>query len=260
MPEVVTSDARLHVEVDGEGDPVTVLAHGLTNNCRELAMFTPFMAGTNVRFCFRGHGHSSTPESGFLFADFARDLDGVATEYRATRAVGTSLGAGAICTLIAAEPDRFERLIFLLPAGIDLELPADKKTRFLETADALESMSQEEFMERAMGSPDRLEQYVEVPWLADVAREMWADADRKALSRAIREIVEDHPVADREQLRAVEAPTMILCRENDDIHPVIVGEILADVMPNAELLVFKNDTEVIEAIPDLLKRAREFLE
>jgi pimeloyl-ACP methyl ester carboxylesterase len=89
---------------------------------------------------------------------------------------------------------------------------------------------------------------------------MWADADMKALSRAIREIVEDHPVADREQLRAVQAPTMILCRENDEIHPVIVGEILADVMPNAELLVFKDDTDVIEAIPDLLKRAREFLE
>ena len=35
MPEVVTEDAILHVEVDGEGPPVTVLAHGLTNSCRE---------------------------------------------------------------------------------------------------------------------------------------------------------------------------------------------------------------------------------
>lgn len=259
MPELVTEDARLHVEIDGQGDPVTVLAHGLTNNCRELAMFTQFMPGTSVRFCFRGHGHSSAPEQGFMFADFARDLDAVVTEYRATRAVGTSLGAGAICTLLAEDPGRFERLIFLLPAGIDLDLPPDKKARFLETADALDTMTREEFMERAMGSPDSLEQYAEVPWVADVAREMWADADMKALARAIREIVEDRPVRDREVLRAVEAPAMILCRENDDIHPVIIGEMLADVLPNSELMVFRNDTEVIEAIPDLLKRAREFL-
>ena len=46
MPEVRTDDAVLHVEIDGAGDPVTVLAHGLTNSCMELAAFTPLVAGT----------------------------------------------------------------------------------------------------------------------------------------------------------------------------------------------------------------------
>ena len=76
--------------------PVTVFAHGLTNSRNELAAFTPFVAGTKVRFDFRGHGLSSVPETGYRFADFARDLDAVARAYGATRAVGTSLGAGAI--------------------------------------------------------------------------------------------------------------------------------------------------------------------
>ena len=76
MPEVVTSDVTLHVEVDGAGDPVMVLAHGLTNSCRELAALTGFVPGTKVRFCFRGHGHSTSPERGYRFADFARDLHG----------------------------------------------------------------------------------------------------------------------------------------------------------------------------------------
>jgi hypothetical protein len=58
--------------IDGACDPVTVFAHGLTNSCYELAAFTPMLPGTKVRFCFRGHAHSDTPEPGhYRFADFA---------------------------------------------------------------------------------------------------------------------------------------------------------------------------------------------
>ena len=49
MPLVDVGDARLHVEVDGEGEPVTVLGHGLTNTCRELARITPVLPGTIER-------------------------------------------------------------------------------------------------------------------------------------------------------------------------------------------------------------------
>jgi pimeloyl-ACP methyl ester carboxylesterase len=80
VPEVRDGDVTLHVEVDGSGEPVTVFAHGLTNSCRELAPFTPSLAGTSVRFCFRGHGHSSTPPNGYGFADLAADLE--AGDYR----------------------------------------------------------------------------------------------------------------------------------------------------------------------------------
>src|SRR6476659_989183 len=139
MPEVVTEDATLHVEIDGEGEPVTVLAHGLTNSCRELAMLTPLVPGTKVRFCFRGHGHSSSPERGYRFADFARDLDAVATEYGADIAVGSSLGAGAICSLVADRPDRFRKLVMLLPAGLDVEF--QYKDRMLRTAALVEGRS-----------------------------------------------------------------------------------------------------------------------
>ena len=78
MPDITTDDATLHVEVEGDAPPVTVFAHGLTNSRNELAAFTPFLAGTKVRFDFRGHGLSSVPETGYRFADFASDLDAVA--------------------------------------------------------------------------------------------------------------------------------------------------------------------------------------
>src|SRR5512132_3645486 len=132
MAVLHTEDADLHVEIDGSGPPVTVLAHGLTNSCQELAPFTPMLQGTVVRFCFRGHGHSSTPASGYRFSDFARDLEAVAAAFGATRAVGTSLGAGAICNVLARDPARFERIVFLLPAALDV--PFERRESLLRTA------------------------------------------------------------------------------------------------------------------------------
>src|SRR3989442_2395310 len=135
MPELLTEDATLHVEVDGEGEPVTVVAHGLTNSCLELARLTPLIPGTKVRFCFRGHGHSSSPDHGYRFVDFARDLAAVADAYGARNAVGTSLGAGAIFNLLQDNPDRFRKLVFLLPAGLDV--PFQFKEKLLRTADLI---------------------------------------------------------------------------------------------------------------------------
>ena len=129
MPEVTNGEVTLHVEVDGSGAPVTVFAHGLTNSCRELAPFTPSLTGTAVRFCFRGHGHSSTPETGYRFADLAADLDAVARAYGATNAVGTSLGAGAIMKLLETDPTRFERIVMLLPASLDVPFPDPRSVR-----------------------------------------------------------------------------------------------------------------------------------
>ena len=55
------------------------------------------------------------------------------------------------------------------------------------------------------------------------------------------------------------APVLILCLEGDEIHPVELGRILADLMPNAELLVYENDVAMIEAIPLLVQRVSAFL-
>lgn len=258
MPEVVTEDAVLHVEVDGEGDPVSVLAHGLTNSCRELAMLTPLVPGTKVRFCFRGHGHSSSPESGYRFADFARDLDAVATAYGATVAFGTSLGAGAIAHLVAKQPDRFEKLICLLPAGLDL--PFQYKDRMLKTAALVEGRSKEEAIEAILSDPDRLRTYLDYPFLRDVDRQMLTELNPIGVPRAIREIIDDMPIRDRHELARVVAPTLLICREGDEIHPAVIGRILVEIMPNAELLMFEDGFQMYQSIPAIVARVRELLE
>ncbi len=257
MPEVETEDATLHVEFDGAGEPITVFAHGLTNSCKELAAFTPMLAGTKVRFCFRGHGHSSVPERGYRFADFARDLEAVSSRFGATRAVGTSLGAGAICHLLAREPARYDRLVFLLPAALDL--PFEHKESFLRTAELLETLPRDDAIDAILGEAGRAETYREKPWLRDFDLLLWRDMAPEGVARAIREVVQDRAIDDREALRKVDAPTLIICREGDLIHPAELGRVMASLMPNAELIVLPSEDELLAAIPQLMWRVAEFL-
>ena len=257
MPEVVTEDATLHVEVDGEGEPVTVLAHGLTNSCRELAQFTPLVPGTKVRFCFRGHGHSSTPGRGYRFADFARDLDAVANAYGARYAFGTSLGAGAIGYLVTRDPGRFERLVLLLPAGLDSDF--EHKDRMIRTAELIDGKPREAAIDAILADPDRVRNYIEYPFLREMDRMLMADLNPVGVPRAIREVIHDTPIRDREDLRHVPTPTLVIAREGDDIHPAEVARVICDAMPNAELMMFPDGRSMYEAIPAIVQRVRDFL-
>jgi pimeloyl-ACP methyl ester carboxylesterase len=258
VPELITADATLHVEVEGSGDPVTVFAHGLTNSCAELAAFTPFAPGTKVRFCFRGHGHSSTPPAGtYAFADFARDLDAVAAAYGATGAVGTSLGAGALLHLLAADPRRFERLVFLLPAALDR--PIGDRASFDRTAELLETRPREEAIEAILAESGRAEAYAQQPGLREFDLLQWQDMNPVGVARAIRQVVGDVAVDDRERLREVTAPALIIAREGDAVHPASVALAIADLLAASELVMLGSEEELMAAIPDLVGRVRKFL-
>jgi pimeloyl-ACP methyl ester carboxylesterase len=257
MPDVSTADATIYYEVDGQGEPVTVIAHGLTNNRNELAALTPLVPGTKVRFDFRGHGRSSAPETGYAFADFARDLEAVADEVGATRAVGTSLGAGAIASLLAREPDRFERMVWLLPAALDL--PFSFTDRYERMADDLEGRSTCEMIDAVTADPRRVAEYVQVPSRLEIDRLMWEHEHPDGVARAIRGAIADWPVKDRGTLRRVSAPTLLICVEGDEIHPAELGRILAELMPGAELEVFPDVEALFGAIPVLVQRVSAFL-
>lgn len=254
MPYLETDDARLYYEVDGDGDPVTVLAHGLTNNRNELAAFTPFVPGTKVRLDLRGHGRSSAPEAGsFAFEDFARDVDALAAHVGATVAVGTSLGAGALGHLVCRTPDRFERMVWLLPAGLDVPFPLAE--RYHELARSFEGRSAQEMLEVVAGASEGLE----TPWRWQLDRLLWEHDDPSGLARAIHGVVEDHPIPDRELLRRVEIPTLVITLDGDEIHPAELGRLLAELMPRAELLAYPSQQALVDDLANLLARVSAFV-
>ncbi|HEX6844334.1 MAG TPA: alpha/beta hydrolase [Actinomycetota bacterium] len=259
MAEVLSADGtRLHLEADGAGEPVSVFAHGITNSCMELAAFTPFAPGTKVRFCFRGHGHSGTaPPDRYGFADYAADIAAVADHVGATRAVGTSLGAGAITRLVSEIPDRFERLVFVLPAGLDE--PIVGHPLWLRTAELLETMAKDEAIAQILRESGRDQNYVENPGLRDFDMLLWQDLDPVGVARAIRGIVGEVAVPDLGRLALVEAPALVIARDGDAIHPLAVARRIVETMPNAELVELASEEDLFASIPMLVQRVSAFL-
>jgi len=51
----------------------------------------------------------------------------------------------------------------------------------------------------------------------------------------------------------------VICREGDVIHPAEVGRILAEIMPNAQLMVFDDGMQMYQAIPQIVERVARFL-
>jgi 3-oxoadipate enol-lactonase len=103
----------------GEPDPVTVFAHGRAGSIGTTRPFGSGIPGRKVFFHFRGHGRSTpVPPQDWTLPDLAGDLAAVADHVGATRALGVSLGAAALATLLAGTPDRFARVVFYLPAVV----------------------------------------------------------------------------------------------------------------------------------------------
>jgi pimeloyl-ACP methyl ester carboxylesterase len=88
---------------------------------------------------------------------------------------------------------------------------------------------------------------------------MWQHDDPDGLARAIHGVVEDWPIRDREALRRVPIPTLIVCIEGDEIHPAELGRILADLLPNADLIVYGSQEELFAKIPALVARVSAFI-
>ena len=196
----------------------------------------PMAPGTKVRFCFRGHGHSGTPEAGhYRFADFAGDVDAVARAYGATRAVGTSLGSGSDHPAAVRGPGslrtarvhparRLGRAAFRRPRSPGSNAPRICSKRSRPTTRS----------KRSCGARDRASEYEDRPWLRDVDMLLWQDLQPLGVARALREVTLDVAIADRELLRRVNAPTLVIAREGDPIHPAELGRVLGELIPNSE--------------------------
>ena len=130
---------ELEWSVIGDGPPITVFAHGLGGSIADTRPLGSAVAGRKVFFHFRGHGRSAVPGGRWTYADLARDLRAVADLAGATRALGVSMGAGALCRLLSQTPDRFERVVCYLPAPLDGTRPAAAEARVDRLLAAVES-------------------------------------------------------------------------------------------------------------------------
>src|SRR5207253_6415327 len=130
-----------------------------------------------------------------------RDLVHVADRFEATQAFGISMGAGAVMGLLEEKPDRFERLVFFIPASIDAPNGGSPPV-FPALAHMLETYPLEEVVARTIDAPAQAPLFAQRPYWRKLWRERMLRMNRIGVPRALRAYVSgSYPVRDAESLR-----------------------------------------------------------
>lgn len=230
------ADGYLKVVRSGGGSPVTVFAHGIGATVAETRPLGSGVLGSRVFFAFRGHDGSSPMGEGWDYGALAGDLRAVADAYGATRALGVSMGAGALTRLLAEAPDRFERVVFFLPAVLDRPRADLEPSRLAALADALETGDRPR-LERLL-LDEQPEGVRDLPGVGGYVRARARMLLDSGLAPALRALPARVAVEDRAALAAVRVPALVVGQQGDDVHPAAVAEELAAALPHARLHVF----------------------
>ena len=223
--------AGVDVAVVGDGVPITVFAHGLGGSSvesRPLAARTP---GTRLLLTFRGHGTSDALPGGWTYDDLADDLDAVADAFGATRAVGLSLGSGALLRLLQRDPSRFSRIAFVLPAALDRSREDRATARLLRLADAIISGDEPTVVALLLDDvPASIRGRGGVQLLVDRRARALLGSTPPYPRTA------DAPLPSLDPLAQVTAAALVVTQADDALHPASVGTRLAAALPAAALL------------------------
>jgi pimeloyl-ACP methyl ester carboxylesterase len=226
-------DGPIEYLTTGNGEPRTVFAHGLAGSIDTTRPFGSGVRGSRTFFHFRGHGASAAPETPWTYAALAGELRVVADHVGATRALGVSMGAGALCHWLEREPKRFERVVFALPAVLDTPRSDAAMERLVAMAQAADDRDVE-------GMADLLAEEQPAGLRDTRAVRHWCDQQAHRLvgtpvSRALRSLPHEVAMDDREALSGIPVPVLVLAQEGDPAHPVHIAEEIAGRVPHARL-------------------------
>ena len=261
MPLVDGPDCRLFVDAVGVGEPVTLVAHGITSSSEEIAAFVWQTPGTRILFDFRGHGRSESPpeDAGYDTAAMRRDLEFVANAYDATQVLGVSMGSSATLHLLADDPDRFERLLFFIPSRIDANTEVSRE-RYPALAHMLETMPLEEVADVIVNAPESQPLIAARPAWRDLMRARILRMNATGIPRALRAFAFGRPpCSDATVLKRVLAPALILAHENDPIHPADVARQLGELLPNSEVRIWPEPLAMLDDFGAFTKTIADFL-
>ncbi|MCY1142729.1 alpha/beta fold hydrolase [Actinoplanes sp. Pm04-4] len=251
------SGVRLEGLTTGVGDPVTVFAHGLAGDIAGTRPLGSAVTGRRVFFHFRGHGRSDAPPGPWSFADLAADLRAVADLSGATRALGVSMGAGALGRLLSDTPERFERVVFYLPAPLDGHRPAAAEARLDRLLAAVESGEAASIA--AAVEPELPPSVRNTPAGWSFLRQRVEQLQRHGLAPELTTLWHEPAVADESALRAFRGRALVLGCVGDELHPVAWAERLASLLPGADLHVYDHPAVLWTNRRELRERISTFL-
>lgn len=221
----------------GRGDPVTLFVHGLGGSIATTRPFASGVRGRRAFFHFRGHGRSTAPPGPWTYDALAAEVGAVADHVGARQVLGVSMGAGALCALLAREPARFDRVVLALPAALSRPRDAAEIRRSEGIADLIDAADTSALAEALAA------EQVATPEAGDQVRH-WAAQQAAWLAgsgaaKAFRDIPRAVPVPDPALLARVRTPVLVVAQRADQTHPVSVAEEVAAALPCSHLVVFQ---------------------
>lgn len=239
-------DGQIEILVTGRGEPSSLFVHGLAGSIATTRPYAGAVRGRRTFMHLAGHGRTSPmlrpdgaahPASHWSYAALAAQVRAVADrdEVSATRALGISMGAGALCAVVADDPGRFDRLVLVLPAALDSP-PGDTIAGRFATLGALVEQGDVAGVSAHLlaDQPASARSRPDVQnWCDQQARQLRTSVAAGALEAVPHEV----PLTDLSRLRAVDVPVLVIAQEGDPTHPVHIARQLAQVPPAATLEV-----------------------
>lgn len=241
------SAARLAYSLTGDRGPARIVAHGLTSSraADDEGGFMPFgaldPAVRTLRYDARGHGESSgrlEPDD-YRWSALADDLlalADLASPDAPVDALGASMGTATILWAASRMPQRFRRLVLVIPptAWATRAAVADA---YRASADLLEREGLAAFTAASESLPP-------MPILAEGG---WPEPEPRISERLFPTVMRGAALSDLpdpEALRAIGVPTLLLPWDGDPGHPVSTAERLAELLPDATLEVARTPDDV----------------
>ncbi|MGQ9571845.1 MAG: alpha/beta fold hydrolase [Dehalococcoidia bacterium] len=238
MPKVRVNDIQLYYEVHGQGEPL-LLIMGLGANARSWQMQIPFFSREFqvVAFDNRGAGRSDKPAERYTIRLFADDTAGLmdALGIDSAHVYGQSMGGLIAQELALNYPERVRTLVLgsttcggregaaALPEHIAL-MAALPSLSPLEAAErGLPLLYSDEFIAR------KREELI-ARALAEAELRTPPDAFGRQAQAAIR-------YRSYDRLPQIHCPTLVISGSEDKIVPAENSRILAERIPNAELVL-----------------------
>jgi pimeloyl-ACP methyl ester carboxylesterase len=222
MPTILANGLETAYEVDGAGPPLVML-HGATSSGREhFATIAPVLARAFRVYLPDARGHAGTagdPE-GWTTADLVADLAGFvdALGLSTFHLVGYSMGGMTALHFATAFPERIRTLVAI-------SIGTEREPRLA--------------VGRTLMDPDRIER--EDPgWARFLAARhdpLHGKGSWRPLLRAIVEDIASQPLLSAKELRAIDAPTLVVAGDRDPFVPVAQALALSRQVRDGRLMI-----------------------
>jgi pimeloyl-ACP methyl ester carboxylesterase len=238
---------ELHYERYGQGDPVICL-HGLGACTYTWRNLIEPVSKTHELFLIdlKGYGESPKPRDGRyavqdqaqLVYNFIRDHD-----LKNVTLIGTSYGGAVslMVTLMACDhdPDRIGRLILIDSAGYNQALPWH--LRVLKTPVigwlSIHLLPRKASTKRVLRYVYFNHRLITREQVAAYSKPMRSPGSRQALLQTARQAIPANIDELTSRYKEICVPTLLIWGEEDRIVPLKIGEMLAEAIPDSQLVV-----------------------